>query len=326
MNIKINHVAHINNIKSVFITFKILLVLALLSTIACGNEASPDNTTIEKKEHNTSHAVSVVDAQGSTIRLEQPAQRIIALAPHAVENVYSAGAGDRLVGVVKFSYFPDEAKKLPIVGGYKELNLERIIELQPDLIIAWESGNSHNSYTRLQKLGFNVYVDQPNALNDVAKSIIDIGILSGTEQHARHIADDYLRKLDIVRTKNKDKALISLFYQVWNQPLRTINGKHIISDAMSICGGTNIYADEIPIAPVINIESIIERDPEAIFASGMSSARPEWLDDWKEWPSLQAVQKDNLFFVDPDHIQRHTVRLLLAIEAICEQLELARSK
>ena len=225
-----------------------------------------------------------------------------------------------------FSYFPEAAKEIPIVGGYKALNLERIIELKPDLIIAWESGNSHNSYTQLLELGFTVYVDQPHKLEDVTKSINDIGVLSGTQSQAKETSDEYLRSLKKLKTEYQDKAKITSFYQVWNQPLRTISSKSIITDAMAVCGGVNIYQDEIPIAPVINIESLIDRDPEAIFASGMSSARPEWLDDWKQWPSLQAVQKDNLFFVDPDHIQRHTVRLLLAMKTICEQLDLARDK
>ena len=304
-----------------------LLLLLLLALGACDQSTNSPQTKAEGDPQDTAtQAVSVVDYQGTTITLARPAQRIVALAPHIVENVFSAGAGDRLIGVVDFSYYPEAAKDIPIVGGYKALNLERIIELKPDLIIAWESGNSHNSYSHLQELGFTVYVDQPHELKDVAKSITDIGVLSATEQHARTASNEYLNELAKVKETYQDKPKISSFYQVWNQPLRTISSKSIITDAMAICGGINIYHDEIPVAPVINIESVIERDPIAIFASGMSSARPEWLDDWKKWQSLQAVQKDNLFFVDPDHIQRHTIRLLLAIQEICRQLDIARVK
>ena len=116
------------------------------------------------------------------------------------------------------------------------------------------------------------------------------------------------------------------FYQVWNSPLRTINGGHIISDAIELCGGVNIYAGEPAIAPIINIESILTRNPEVILASGMSDSRPEWLDEWKKWPSLSAVKSDNLYFVDPDHIQRHTARILNGIHTICGQLQNARDK
>ena len=316
----------VNNMQ-INISHSLKLSLSLLfSLLVIGCDKPPEENSQQGKIQHLSQSVSVVDFTGTTITLPRPAQRIVALAPHIVENVFSAGAGDRLVGVVDFSYFPEEAKKIPIIGGYKALNLERIIELKPDLIIAWESGNSHNSYSQLQELGFTVYVDQPHELKDVVKSIKDVGILSGTQSHADKISNDYLSALAEIRQANLNKPKVTSFYQVWNQPLRTISSKSIITDAMAICGGVNIYHDEIPVAPVINIESLIERDPVAIFASGMSSARPEWLDDWKKWPSLQAVQKNNLFFVDPDHIQRHTVRLLLAINTICEQLDTARNR
>ena len=150
--------------------------------------------------------------------------------------------------------------------------------------------------------------------------------MSGHFEQADKAMRSYLTNLQSIKSKNQSKAKVSTFYQVWNSPLQTINGKNIISDAINVCGGENIYADEKVIAPKINIESIIERDPQAIIASGMSNARPDWLDDWKQWNTLTAVQEDNLFFVDPDHIQRHTARILLGIKSICEQLDVARSK
>lgn len=270
--------------------------------------------------------ISVVDFSGKTIHLTEPAKRIIALAPHVVENVYSAGAGDYLVGVVSHSNYPADALKLPIVGGYEKTNHEKIIELNPDLIIGWETGNSHSSLKRLTDLGYTVYVDQPNNLQDVAKSIRDIGLLSGTSDHANKIADQYLLDLNQMRSRYKNATPLRVFYQVWDSPLYTINGKHIISDAINICGGINIYADEFAVSPVINIESLLERNPDIIIAGGMSSARPEWLDNWKAWPSLKAVINDNLFHVNPDHIQRHTARLLLGLESICTQLDQARAR
>ena len=274
----------------------------------------------------TKESVSVVDFTGNTIRLNQAAKRIVALAPHVVENIYSAGAGNKLVGVVSYSNYPADALKLPIVGGYEQTNHEKIIELNPDLIIGWETGNSHSSLQRLSDLGYPVYIDQPNNLQDVAKSIRDIGVLSGTSDHANKIADQYLLDLAETRSQYKNAKLLRVFYQVWNSPLYTINGNHIISDAINICGGVNIYADEFAVSPVINIESLLERDPDVIIAGGMSSSRPEWLDDWKAWPSLKAVAKDNLFHVNPDHIQRHTARLLLGLDSICTQLDQARSR
>ena len=279
----------------------------------------PENSTLDT-------SVQVSDFAGSTIKLDTPAVRIVALAPHIVENVYTAGAGSQLVGVVSYSDFPQAATSLPIVGGYAQTNLEKILQLQPDLVIAWESGNLDSSIASIQQLGFPVYIDQPDLLDDVAKSIRDIGILAGTSVIAEPAALAYLSSIDEVRKKNLAQNPVSTFYQVWNSPLRTINGTHIINDAIELCGGVNIYADETTVAPIINIESILERDPEVILASGMSNARPDWLDDWLAWPSLSAVKSNNLFFVDPDHIQRHTIRIINGISTICEQLQQARDK
>jgi len=304
---------------------KNLIILCIVGVLtACNSQQTSQSN--EQTDANPISAINVSDFNGSVLTLIKPAQRIVALAPHIVENVYTAGAGDQLVGVVAYSDFPEAASSLPIVGGYAKTNLEKILELKPDLVIAWESGNSDSSVERIQELGFPVYVDQPDKLEDVAKSIKDIGVLAGTSNVADIAAAQYLEQIERVRMQKLYHQPVPTFYQVWNSPLRTINGNHIISDAIELCGGVNIYADEPAIAPIINIESILERDPETILASGMSDARPEWLDEWKDWPSLSAVKLDNLYFVNPDHIQRHTVRITKGIDTICAQLQEARDK
>lgn len=299
-----------------------LLTISLIfaGILGCSDKAS-DNISVD-----TSTTREVVDFMGRTVRLQQPAQRVVALAPHIVENIFSAGAGEQLVGVVEWSNYPEQAKSIGIVGGYEKINHEKILELNPDLIIAWESGNSRSSVDRLAELGFNIYIDQPDSLKDVARSIKDIGLLTGNEATAELAAASYLSSLDIFEKKYASAEKVSTFYQVWNSPLQSINGKHIISDAIEICGGVNIYANEFAVAPVINIESVLERNPDAIIASGMSDARPEWLNDWTQWSSLTAVKNGNLFFVNPDHLQRHTVRLLLGLQETCRQLDLARAR
>ena len=146
-----------------------------------------------------SSAIQVTDFIGSIITLDRPAKRIIALAPHIVENVFTAGAGDQLIGVVTYSDYPEQAKSLPIVGGYTKVNLEKVIELNPDLIITWQSNNSDEIVAQIKQLGFAVYVDQPKALEDVAKSIRDIGLLSGHSKQANAAADDYLAKINEIK-------------------------------------------------------------------------------------------------------------------------------
>ncbi len=282
-------------------TVGMLLVILCLSNIA---RAEP---------------IEVVDFLGREVILQSPAKRVIALAPHIVENVYSAGAGDKLVGVVSYSNFPVEAKAIPVVGGYKSYSVETIIALQPDLILMWASGNGDKALQHLTALGFTVYVDELSSLEDIAHFVHDIGLMTGAETVANARVDEYLHTLSALRSKYSHREPVSVFYQVWNEPLQTINGEHVINDVINLCGGKNIFADAAVLAPKINLESVIVANPRAIVASGMDEARPEWLDDWRQWPQLQAVQRGHVYFIPPDVLQRHSFRLLEGAQQMCQQ-------
>jgi iron complex transport system substrate-binding protein len=269
-------------------------------------------------------ATQVTDSLGETVSLEQPAQRIVALAPHIVENVYSAGAGDRLVAAVDYSNYPPAARELPRLGSFNAVSLESILALQPDLVLVWASGNGENIIHQLRRLGLTVYVDEPRNLEDVARVVRNIGALAGTEETAEKKADLFLETLAALRQRYTHPEPITVFYQVWNDPLQTLNGDHIVSDVIRLCGGHNIYADAASIAPVINRESLLDRDPQMIVASGIGEERPLWLKEWERWPGLTAVRKNNLYFVPPDLIQRHTVRLLDGAQIFCDHIARAR--
>jgi iron complex transport system substrate-binding protein len=265
--------------------------------------------------------ISVVDFAGRQVSLEQPAQRIIALAPHIVENTFSAGAGKLLVGVVDYSNYPAAAQDIHRVGNYAAWSMEEIVALQPDLILMWGSGNGMQRLVAAEKLGLTVYVSEPRELRDIATTIRAIGKLAGTDKVSE--AEARRVELEIQRLSNgyREQAAVSVFYQVWNQPLQTINGDHLISHVIKLCGGRNIYDDAEVLAPRVNIESVLQRDPDAIIASGMDAARPEWLDEWKAFPSMQAVRENALFFIHPDLIQRPTTRILDGARIMCEQLQ-----
>ena len=268
--------------------------------------------------------LTVTDYAGRQVILQKPAKRIIALAPHIVENIFSAGAGDLLVGVVGYSDYPEAAKKIVRVGNIQGFSVETIVALKPDLVVVWPSGHSANIAQTLIDLGLTVYLDEPKKLEQVAKSIIDMGILTHREMHARRVANDYLDTLQQLKTHYSGRQSVTVLYQVWNDPLQTINGEHIISDVIRLCGGVNVYHSEPVIAPKISLESVIDRDPQAIVASGMGEERPEWLDQWQRWKALTAVKRQHLFFIPPDFIQRHTVRILKGAEGLCQQLDEVR--
>ena len=270
--------------------------------------------------------VVVKDDTGATVRLTQPAKRIVTLAPHLAETLFAAGAGEKLVGVVEFSDFPEAVKALPHVGGYSRLDLEAVAALKPDLIIAWLSGNAPAHVDKLRSLGFPVYVSQPNRLDDVATEVERLGVLAGTSRVGNATATAYRERLAALKKRYAGRPNVRTFYQVWKQPLSTIGGKQIISSVIRLCGGENVFEKLETMAPTVTVEAVIATNPEAIIASGMDQARPEWLDDWKRWTSLTAVARDNLFFVQPQLIQRHTPRLLDGAEMLCQHLENARSR
>ncbi len=269
-------------------------------------------------------AIEITDDEGSLIRLDSPAERIISLAPSLTELVFAAGAGNKLVGVVEYSDFPPEANALPIVGRFDLLDMERILQLQPDLVIAWQSGNPRASVARLKQLGLTVYIAEPKTLDTIPDHIEKLGILAGTQAVAAAAVNQFDTHYQELRTEFSDKAAVKIFYQVWDVPLITSGGNELINDIISLCGGENIFAELQLIAPKVSEEAVLVRNPEVIIASGMDIERPEWLDDWKQWPGLAAVEKGNLFFVPPELLQRHTPRALLGAQQMCGQIDRAR--
>ncbi len=270
--------------------------------------------------------IVVKDFMGRTVRLEKPAERIVGLAPHIVENIFSAGAGEKIVGAVDYCDYPEAAKKIPRVGAISAYSLERIISLKPDLVVVWSSGHGAKVMEKLASLGINVYASEPRVLDDVAKTIRDFGLLAGTYEVANKNATAYESSLRTLRKRYSVKSPVKTLYQVWNAPILTINGEHIISDVIRMCGGINVFEDSVASAPKISIESVIAQNPSAIIASGMQEERPDWLDDWRKWGSIEAVAQQNLFFVPPDLIQRHTMRIVEGGGMICEELDSVREQ
>ena len=270
--------------------------------------------------------IIVTDDTGATVRLAAPATRIVSLAPHITEALFAAGAGERIVGTVEYSDYPDAAKAIRRVGGYSKLDLEAVAALKPDLIIGWRSGNAGAHLEKLRSLGMPIYVTQPDRIEDIARSIEHYGRLAGSGAVADAVAQGFRARLAQLRARYRGRSPVRIFYQVWRSPLTTVSDKQIISDAIRLCGGKNVFGDLVGLAPNVSVEAVLASNPEAIVASGMGEERPEWLDDWRRWTQVTAVARGNLFFVPPSIIQRHTPRLLDGTERLCEHLETARKR
>ena len=267
--------------------------------------------------------IQVVDDTNQTISLDKPARNIISLSPGLTEIIDAAGGIGFLKGVVSFSDYPEQAKFIPQVGRFDSLDLEKILSLQPDLIIAWKSGNPQLQIEQLKKMGLIVYISEPRDFKDIPVTIRRLGLLMNTQRIASQSADHFnakfeqLKKQYSSRTENRRKT----FIQIWNNPVMTVNEQHLISRVVSLCGGDNIFSGSENVTYSPSMEAILEKDPEIILATGMEKTANDWLTRWHQWPFLQAVKKNNLFTVNPDHLVRHTPRILLGIESVCKLLE-----
>lgn len=270
--------------------------------------------------------VMVEDDLGNSVRLEQPANRIVSLAPHLTEMVFAAGAGNKLVGVVSYSDYPPAALNIPIIGSYNNINYEALVALQPDLVLVWNSGNGQELAERLEGLGLTVFVSEPKRLPDIARSLNKLGTLSGTLPAAEKAAAEYLTRYQALVADNSSKAPVNVFIEVWHEPMMTVNGTHIISDSIELCGGINIFAEALPLVPRISVESVVRGNPDVIIATGMANERPEWLDDWLIWSDLSAVKSNSLHSINPDLIGRHSPRILQGVTQLCEHLDRARGR
>lgn len=268
--------------------------------------------------------VMVKDDLGNSVRLERPATRIVSLAPHLTEMVFAAGAGDKLIGVVSYSDYPPAALDIPIIGSYNSINYEALVALQSDLVLIWNSGNGEALAEHLESLGLTVFVSEPKRLPDIARSINKIGILSGTVEAAEKAAQQYLTRYQALVSNNGNKAPVNVFIEVWHEPMMTVNGTHIISDSIELCGGVNIFAEALPLVPRINVESVVRGNPDVIVATGMADERPEWLDDWLIWDDVSAVKSNSLHAINPDLIGRHSPRILQGVTQLCDYFDRAR--
>ncbi len=271
-------------------------------------------------------ATCVVDDAGREVCLDAPPERIISLSPHATEQLFAVGAGERIVGTVSHSDYPPEAEAIPRVGGYNQLDLERIVAKEPDLVVGWQSGNPSAQLERIEALGVPLYISEPRGFEDVARGLERLGRITGRAEAGAAAAADFREELADLAATYAERDPVTLFYQIWERPLMTVSDAHLIGEAIALCGGDNIFGDSERLAPRIDEESVIAADPEAIGAGGMGEERADWLDDWREYGDLTAVRRDNLFFIPPSVIQRHTPRILEGTRKLCEVLEEARQR
>jgi iron complex transport system substrate-binding protein len=273
----------------------------------------------------TVHAqpVSVVDDSGHTINLPKPAQRVITLGPHLTEQVFAIGAGAQVVGVSRFSNHPAEATQLPIVGDAVAVQHEAIAKLKPDLVLVWRTGFPDRARAPLQALGVPVFDSEIRSVADLARSLRTIGQLMGRTEAGEAEAKRVEQQWAQLQSDYAGRKPVRVFYQLWHQPLMTINREHLISQAITACGGTNIFAELPTFTPTVSWEAAVQRNPQVIAMAGAPSDHPEE-GQWPRFPGVEAVKHQRFAMIHGDLIGRMGPRFVQGARQLCEAIDKAR--
>lgn len=254
----------------------------------------------------------------------EPLQRVISLAPHATEIAYAAGLGDKLIAVSEMSDYPEQAKDLEKVSNYQGIKLERIIALQPDLVIAWPAGNPAKELDKLKQFGIPIYYSTTGTLEDIAKNIEQLSRYSEKPEVGQKAAEDFRAQLEALKEKYNTEDKVSYFYQLSEKPIITVAGKNWPSEVFTFCGGKNIFAKGSAPYPQVSIEQVITRQPEVLFTSRHAMSNDGM---WAEWKSdIPALKNGHVWSLNSDWINRPTPRTLNAITEVCEHFESVRQK
>lgn len=272
-------------------------------------------------------AIEVRDDSGRMVQLSAPARRIVSLAPHTTELLFEAGAGAHVVGVTDYSDWPIAAKKLPHTGSYQALDLERIIALRPDLVVGWSSGNSPTQIERLRALGIPIFLSEPRHSAQISENLRVLAQLNGNAAVGEAAARRFDARINALRIRYAARRPVRVFYQIWTEPLMTLNGAHMVSEAIALCGGQNVFAKLGPLAPTISEEAVLKAAPDAILTpSEAGQASVSALSSWKRWTQLPAVRYGNLSSVDGNFLNRSGPRFAEGVAQLCSVLDAARRR
>ena len=273
--------------------------------------------------HADAQPVEARDDTGHVLKLPQPARRVVALAPHMTELVFAAGGGDRLVGVIRYSDFPQAARALPVVGDAFALNLERIAQLKPDLVLVWHSGLGERQRAQLQALGLPVYESEIRRVDEIASTLRRLGTLLGTSPTANAASAEVMQRWNTLVARHSARPPVRVFYQLWYQPLMTINGEHLIAQAITACGGVNVFAGLSGLTPTVSWEAAAQADPQVI-ASARVDAQTQPQGRWAELTQVDAVKHQRYALLPPDLLGRMGPRFVDGAQLLCEAFDKAR--
>jgi len=260
------------------------------------------------------------------VRAADTAPRIISLSPHITELLFAAGAGDRIVGVDDSSDYPPAVAAIARVGEPAALDVEGLLKLKPTLIVLWDSGTPASRKAELSRLHLPLYVTDEHRLDDIASTLLELGRLAGTETVAVAAAHSYREELAQLRSQYAARTRLKVFYQVWDRPMYTLSGGHMVSEVLSLCGGDNIFADLSTLAPAVDREAVLTRDPDVILIAATGAEGARQIAEWGRFGTLRAVRRHHVFTVDPSLVGRMAPRILQGAREVCGVLDAARDQ
>jgi len=296
--------------------FKVLAVvlMVLFSTTVLAN-----NTLVKEKLENHTPIKSI-----NTDSIPLKNQRIISLAPHIIEMLFSLGVGKNVVATTEHSDFPEAANQVPRIGNYARLKIEKILAYEPDLVIAWRLGNPLDDLARLKKLGVRIVYSDPKNLEDVADEMRLLGKLTGTSERADILANEYLAALKNLRQKFANKSPITVFYELWSNPLTTVSNNAWPQQHLNVCGAINPFIEGINDYPQIGLEQVVIAKPQLIIQP-MSKGEPNPnAVNWLQWNEIPASIHKQLIQPNSDKLHRMTPRLLEELEKLCISIDNSR--
>lgn len=267
--------------------------------------------------------VTVRDDSGQALTLNAPAQRAVALSPHLAELVFAAGAGAKLVGVMRYSEYPPAAAALPVIGDAFALNLEAIAALRPDLLLLWQSGVNPRQQQRLPALGLPIYRNETGTVEAIADTLRRLGRLFGTEAAAEAAAAQTEARWAALRARYAQRPPVRVFYQLWHEPLMTISRDHLIHQAIGACGGINVFADQAALTPTVSWEAAVAANPQVVL-TGSSAEEPARLQGWARFPRVEAVRRGHVIALDDQRLAQMTPRFVDGALVLCEAIDRAR--
>lgn len=297
----------------------LVLALILAAAVGCAPEKEVENPVVEPAQE-TPVELSITDDFGNTITLEKAAERIVSLAPSNTEILFAIGAGDAVIGVTTYDDFPLEVLEIEKIGDFNGINLERIIELQPDLVVNYGDGITEETQ-RLVEAGITIVGFEPESIEEIVETINRIGVLTGKSKEADALVKEMLNKEAelLVKIEGLDKKKV--FYEIWHEPLMAAGPGSFVDQLITLAGGTNIASDAESEYPQFDLEQLIERNPEVyLTANDLPEKTADSIKQRPGFENLDAVKNNQIYLLDGNILSRPGPRIIQALELLIEAI------